>query len=356
MDPMTRDDLAALMAHARFPAVSLHMPTHRTMPETLQDPIRFRNLLRAAEERLVAAGLRAPEARRLLEPARTLADDTTFWTHLADGLALFVAPALERHWRLPLPLEESVAVGERFRIKPLLPLFTADGAFHVLALSQNEVRLLSGTRWSVDEVNLEGVPRSLAEALRHDEPEKQTAPAHGGPARHRPGRGHLPRPRRARRRPEGPPAALFPPHRRRAPGVPARSAGPAGAGGRRVPLPHLPRGQRLFPSAPRGSGRESRGALRRGPPPPGVGAGAAARGAGPGGGPGPLPPARRHGAGLAGPRGGVACRAARSRGRAAGGGGSGPCPRLTSATRGRVSGAAGRPLCPASIAPRKRSR
>lgn len=171
MDSLAREELATLMGHAGFPAVSLAMPTHRTVPETLQDPIRFKNLLRAAERRLLAAGVRAPEARRLLDAPRALAEDTAFWTHLADGLALFAAPGVECHWRLPLRLEERVTVGARFRVKPLLPLFAATGTFHVLALSQNAVRLLRGTRWSVDEVELPGVPRSLADALRQESPE-----------------------------------------------------------------------------------------------------------------------------------------------------------------------------------------
>jgi hypothetical protein len=42
-----------------------------------------------------------------------------------------------------------VVVTDRFHIKPLLPLLSGDGRFYVLALSQSEVRLLQGTRYSV---------------------------------------------------------------------------------------------------------------------------------------------------------------------------------------------------------------
>jgi hypothetical protein len=45
--------------------------------------------------------------------------------------------------------------------------------FYILALSQNEVRLLQATRHSVQEVELPGVPKSMAEALRVDEHEAQ---------------------------------------------------------------------------------------------------------------------------------------------------------------------------------------
>ncbi len=78
-----------------------------------------------------------------------------------------------RYYRLPLNFDALVVVTNRFHIKPLLPLFSSDGQFYVLALSQNEVRLLQGTRYSVSEVNLERVPTSLTEALRYDDPEKR---------------------------------------------------------------------------------------------------------------------------------------------------------------------------------------
>lgn len=55
---------------------------------------------------------------------------------------------------------------------PLLPLLSGDGRFYILALSQNELRLLQATRYSVSEVDLEGVPESLSTALRYDVPEE----------------------------------------------------------------------------------------------------------------------------------------------------------------------------------------
>ena len=59
-------------------------------------------------------------------------------------------------------------------MKPLFPLLSGDGRFYVLALSQKSVRLLEGTRDSVSEVDLEGVPESLAEALGTDQTVRQS--------------------------------------------------------------------------------------------------------------------------------------------------------------------------------------
>jgi hypothetical protein len=66
-----------------------------------------------------------------------------------------------------------VVISKRFHIKPLLPILTSDGLFYILALSQNQVRLMEGTRHTVDEVSLEGIAQSLAEAFRDTSSEKQ---------------------------------------------------------------------------------------------------------------------------------------------------------------------------------------
>lgn len=188
MDVLSHEDLRALLEVQEGPCVSLYQPTHRAGPDTRtfarQDPVRFRNLVRDAERRLTAGGARPRQARALLEAARRLGDDATFWQYQAEGLATFVAPGVLRTFRVPLRFEELVVVAPRFHLKPLLALLTGDGLFYVLALSQNQVRLLAGTRDAIAETELGG-PGSLAEALQYDDPERQLqfhtgAPAAGG--------------------------------------------------------------------------------------------------------------------------------------------------------------------------------
>lgn len=182
MDLFTRDNLKTLLEEDRKPCVSIFMPTHRGGGE--EDPIRWRNHLGEAEEYLVANGLRVPEAKALLQPARQLVEDVTFWKNQCDGLAYFLAPQFQRVFRLPLAFEDLVMVGGRFQVTPLLPLLSGNGRFYVLALSQNAVRLLQGTRYRVTEVDLKGVPKSLSEALlTHDTDEPLTfhaRPTSGG--------------------------------------------------------------------------------------------------------------------------------------------------------------------------------
>ena len=173
MTLLSQTELNRLIDSSGGPSVSLYLPTHRRGPEIQQDPICFKNLLREAERRLVASGLRSPEATELLKPAWRLQSDGFFWRHQRDGLAVFLSGETEAHYRLPVRFDELVFVGDRFHVKPLLPYFGGDRRFHVLALSQNEVRVLEGSRYSVSEVDLDEMPADLKEALGSETLEKQ---------------------------------------------------------------------------------------------------------------------------------------------------------------------------------------
>jgi hypothetical protein len=165
MDILNRAELEQLMRKEQQWCVSIYMPTHRTGTEAQQDPIRLKNLLREAEKHLSEQGVGTRAVQKMLEPASVLLQDPNFWQHQSDGLAIFLSSNRVRRYRLPLNFEELVVVTDHFHINPLLPLFTGDGQFYILALSQNEVRLLLGTRHSVSEVDIGQVGGSLAEAI-----------------------------------------------------------------------------------------------------------------------------------------------------------------------------------------------
>ena len=173
MDVIRRTDLQRLALGRHGPCVSVFLPTHRAGPEVQQAPIRLKNLLRQATDALKSDGVRAPEIDRLLAPLRRLLDDRLFWQYQSDGLALFSRPGWWRSFRVPLDLPELAVVDDRFHVSPLLPLLAGDGHFFVLALSQNQIRLLEGTRDRVEEVELPGVPLGVRNALQGEEIQKQ---------------------------------------------------------------------------------------------------------------------------------------------------------------------------------------
>src|SRR3990172_4588179 len=101
MNVLTRNNLKLLMETHKGLCVSIFMPMHRSGTETQQDPIRFKNLLREAEERLIARGLPAPEAKELLESAQKLLQGDLFRHHQSDGLAMFLSQEVFHTYLLP---------------------------------------------------------------------------------------------------------------------------------------------------------------------------------------------------------------------------------------------------------------
>ena len=173
MDVLSQDEIKTLLGKHQGLCISIFMPTFRTGAESQQNQIRLKNLLRSAEEKLLTGGLRLQEIKALLEPAQALPGNVLFWRRQSDGLALFISADHFRCFCLPEAFGELIVVADHFHVKPLLPLLGGDNRFYILALSQKEVRLFEGTGRSVQEIELEAVPKSLADALQIDEFDKQ---------------------------------------------------------------------------------------------------------------------------------------------------------------------------------------
>lgn len=180
METLSKDDLKALVQKRKDLCISIYMPTHRSGAETQQNQIRFKNLLREAEERLVASGMRPQDARNFLEKAQSLVNNILFWRQQRDSLAFFLSSDLFLYYNLPASIPDLIVVTDRFHLKPLLPVLSRDERFYILTLSQNEVKLYQGTGLSLREVELVGLPQGIDKALQADEPEKQVRFRSGG--------------------------------------------------------------------------------------------------------------------------------------------------------------------------------
>lgn len=185
MKHLTLDQLKELAQKVASPSISIFLPTHRTGQETQQASIRLKNLLRDAEQHLLNNGMGPRAASELLKPAQALLNDTYFWQHQYDGLAVFIASDDFHYYRLPIRVEELLIIARSYYVKPVLPLFTSNGHYYILAISQKAVRLFEGTRHSVGQIDLpDETPESLKEALELDDPQEQlqvhTSTSQGG--------------------------------------------------------------------------------------------------------------------------------------------------------------------------------
>lgn len=181
MTLLTIESLAELASVCQPPCLSLYQPTHRRHPENQQDPVRFRNLVKALE-----ASLRkmypAEETRLLLESFEALAHDQYFWDHTLDGLAVLAGPRLFRVFRLQRPVAELAVVADSFHTKPLRRFLQSVDRYQVLGLSLSKIQVFEGSRDALDEIDLAlGVPRTMTETLGDELTDPHlTVTSHGG--------------------------------------------------------------------------------------------------------------------------------------------------------------------------------
>ncbi len=167
-----KEDLLELIREKEKPCLSLYMPL-KTGPEVKQNPIRLKNMLRQAEERLQDTGMRKPEAEVFLAPLKEMLESFPFREYQGGGIAVFLSPGKSRYSRFPVNFEERLFVAGRFHIKPLIPIITDNGKYYLLTLSQNRPRLFVGTRYSINQVSVKGMPAGIDDILKYYEEEQQ---------------------------------------------------------------------------------------------------------------------------------------------------------------------------------------
>jgi hypothetical protein len=177
-------ELKSLQSQQRPPCLSLYQPTHRHHPDNQQDPIRFRNLVAKLEKSLNQKE-NAKRHASLLGSLQSLADDSEFWNHRTDGLAIFVSPERLELFELQRPVRELAIVADSFHTKPLLRVLQSGDRYQILALDRSQAKLYEGNRYALDEVALEEKPATIEEALGAElsEPHLHVASYGAGPAR-----------------------------------------------------------------------------------------------------------------------------------------------------------------------------
>lgn len=171
MDILTIKDLEELINVDQDLFISIYIPTISAgNADIKQNPIRLKQLLRVAEDKLFSMGLRKAEVAKILNPASSLIDETRFWQNQSEGLAIFIHKEGLKYYRLPIEFKESITIGNKLYLKPLLPLFSGNGQFYIMALSKNEVRLFACTRQTVRQVDFEDAPRSMFDMQVDDDP------------------------------------------------------------------------------------------------------------------------------------------------------------------------------------------
>jgi hypothetical protein len=179
--PLDKALLQELLAVSDSPCLSLYMPTHRTHPENLQDPVRFKNLMKELEESLLQKHSN-DETKAFLAPLIELTNEENFWNNTAVGLAIFSAPGFTKAVKLAIAPKEISMVADSFHTKPIQYYLQSTERFHVLALNRHDIQLFEGNRHSLVEIDLhEEVPATMTDALGEETTDDHlTVASYGG--------------------------------------------------------------------------------------------------------------------------------------------------------------------------------
>lgn len=173
----THSDLTRLITIESATAVSIFMKTHSRGKEVRQDPIRLKNLLADARTKLLAGGIPEADATAILSPATALLENREFWQHQSAGLALFIDEHSMREYVVPLGFEECAVVGQKFHIRPLLPLLAADGHFSVLTVTADKATFFSASRHELAEERDANLPERSSVEDDYENPVQASPPA-----------------------------------------------------------------------------------------------------------------------------------------------------------------------------------
>lgn len=180
MNLLTNEMMPELLSVNNGICLSLYMPTHRTHPDNLQDPILFKNLLKKLEQSLLQQ-YSASEAALLLKPFVLLENNEEFWNHTLDGLAVLGSADMFKTISLPVSTEELTVVADSFHTKPLRKYLQSVERYNVLGLSLYDYQIYEGNRHSLTKLTLPvGIPRNINEALGYELTDKHTTVASYG--------------------------------------------------------------------------------------------------------------------------------------------------------------------------------
>jgi hypothetical protein len=166
------DLVDTLIADQSEICVTIYQDTHKMNSEAQQDPVRFKNQLKEAGEKMLAAGMDKQKTDELLEKAKAKTSGHKFWNYQDEGLALFISENTLELLQLPHKTGNKVRVEQEFYIRPLLPLVHLDTEYYVLSLSKAEIHLYKTDGYYAEEMELNDIPESYEEFRQFDVEEK----------------------------------------------------------------------------------------------------------------------------------------------------------------------------------------
>ncbi|MCY2934803.1 MAG: hypothetical protein NT172_11645 [Planctomycetota bacterium] len=138
--------------------VSLYQATHCSFPDSMQDQIQFKNLLKVLEAKLIDH-LKGREIRSILKAFSEFESDDEFWRNRTQGFAMFYHNGHIHRFDMPRAMPNLVIVSDSFHLKPIFRILQTADRFNILTLDRYHSEVFEATRDSITPLHLKDMPQ-----------------------------------------------------------------------------------------------------------------------------------------------------------------------------------------------------
>ena len=138
--------------------VSLYQATHCSFPDSMQDQIQFKNLLKVLEAKLIDH-LKGREIRSILKAFSEFESDDEFWRNRTQGFAMFYHNGHIHRFDMPRAMPNLVIVSDSFHLKPIFRILQTADRFNILTLDRYHSEVFEATRDALTPLHLKDMPQ-----------------------------------------------------------------------------------------------------------------------------------------------------------------------------------------------------
>ncbi|WMT16670.1 baeRF11 domain-containing protein [Serratia fonticola] len=166
VDIPSREEYTYLADIRADACISIYIETSPLHQQLTASKIQLGNFIKDALLQVKDNGLDKRRLALLEEELYSVLEDESFWDLHARSLAVFATPDSIRTYRLANELSNQLVVGERFFLKPLLRALTFPHSAYILALSENQTRLIEFFADApAEEMKVPDLPARMKEAM-----------------------------------------------------------------------------------------------------------------------------------------------------------------------------------------------
>ena len=152
-----------LMEKGKRPVISIYVDTHIKKPDRLENPIRFKNLVKEAQASLKDKEFKG--FKDLFSLFKEMEEDALFWEGATESMAILGDEEECIVYKLPVNVKSLAIVSDSFYIKPLLRSFQSNGHYHVLGLNRDNFVLFEADRYGITEIPVDASDATMEGVL-----------------------------------------------------------------------------------------------------------------------------------------------------------------------------------------------